>query len=253
MSKLLCQHETHITYITINNHEKRNAVDNGMSREIMHYLLEAEAEEQRAVVIKSNTVKGVFSAGHDLSDLLENENISDDPMFEMFNVISELSLPVILQVDGDVYAGGVMLLMYADLVYATSNSRLCMTANKLGLPLPLLSYKKWLSVMGSHKAKELFFTAAPISAEEAHIANIINEVFETQEALADKVRTVCQQIVDCSSAGVANSKKQINALAGQIAISYQSAVDIEAEKQAIIRGDETQNRVTALLNSLRKH
>ena len=253
MSKLLCQHETHITYIIINNPQKRNAVDNGMSKEIMHHLQEAEAKQQRAVVIKSNTVKGVFTAGHDLSDLLEKENISDDPMFEMFNVISELSLPVIIQADGDLYAGGVMLLMYADLVYTTSNVKLHMTANKLGLPLPLLSYRKWLSVMGSHKAKELFFTAAPMTAKDAHCANIINDVFDTPEALADKVQNVCQQIIDCSSVGVANSKKQINALASQIAISYQSAGDIEAEKQAIIHSDETQSRVTALLNSLHKH
>ena len=252
MTKLLCQHETHISYITINNPKKRNAIDNGMSKKIIHYLLEADEKHQRAVVIKSNTTKGVFTAGHDLTDLLENENISDDPMFEMFEVISKLTVPVILQVDGDLYAGGVMLLMYADLVYATANISLHMTANKLGLPLPLLNYKKWLSVMGAHKAKELLFTAAPMSVQDAYNANIINQVFETHDALAEKVQLVCQQIIDCSPVGVANSKKQINALASQIAISYQEAGDIEAEKQSIIHSDETQNRVNKLLSSLHK-
>ncbi|AJJ64954.1 enoyl-CoA hydratase-related protein [Yersinia aldovae] len=162
MDKILCQHNQDITIITINNAAKRNCFDNEMSIAVVQLIREAENKKQRAIVINANLSQGIFSAGHDLHELTSAGEIINDPMFEMFKVISHSPLPVIAQVEGAVYAGALHLLMVCDMVYATKDSSLIMSANKMGVPFSLSNYQHWLAVIGIHKVKELFFTAHSI-------------------------------------------------------------------------------------------
>ncbi|WP_440617878.1 enoyl-CoA hydratase-related protein [Cysteiniphilum sp. 6C5] len=247
MDKILCQHGDKITTITINNSDKRNAFDSEMSKAVTQSIHEAQRKKQRVIVLKANISHGIFSAGHDLNELTSVDEITNDPMFEMFDAMTASPLPIIAQVEGAVYAGALHMLMVCDMVYATNDSKVIITANKMGVPFSLRNYQNWLSVMSIHKAKELFFTASSIDAMDAYHAGIFNTVFSDKAALKARIDEVCQAIISCCAEGVANSKLQLNVLANDVTINYDEAVLIEESRHKILNSPQFTKRVEALI------
>ena len=250
MTKIILKHEFQITSIILNNDAKRNAFDSEMSNEVIKAINEATTVGSRVIVISSNSTHGIFSAGHDLSELSGVGDIVNDPMFRLFDCISNCSLPIIAKVDGAVYAGALHLLMVCDMVYATSKSKVVITANKMGVPFSVHEYSNWLLVMGIHKVKELFFTAAAIDAQDAYIAGIFNNVYDTEEELANKINTVCNQVIDCSAAGIANTKLQLSALARSVALDDETTKLIAQSREHILNSSELKSRIDALISKL---
>lgn len=249
MSKILVQSDDNITTITLNNPDKRNAFDAEMSNDVIKALREAE-KDKRAVVIQSNISHNIYSAGHDLNDLKSMDDIVNDPMFEMFDTISDLSIPVIAKVSGRVFAGALHMLMVCDMVYALDSSSVVITLNKMGVPFSLKNYNNWLSVMGIHKAKELFFTAGEINAQDAYNAGIFNSIYDSEEALDEKIKSICEQISNCCGYGIANTKLQLNTLSDDVIVSSQSSQKIEKDRNDILHGDELSQRVNKLLDKI---
>jgi methylmalonyl-CoA decarboxylase len=244
--KILTNDQGAITTITLHHPEKRNAFDTEMVQRMIELCNDAVQKGQRIIIINAQTDHGVFSAGHDLSELSSVQEIQQDPMFEMIELIGQLPIPVIAEVHGAVYAGALHLLMVCDLVYATQASTVVMTANKMGLPFSLRHYHQWLSVMGIHRVKELFFTADKMSADEAHYAGIFNGIFDTETALRTKIADVCDKILHCSQAGIANSKLQLNHLAGNVMLNYRETMQIEEARHNLLSSQEFQERLAAL-------
>ncbi len=244
--KILSQDKGLITSITLHHPEKRNAFDTEMVQRMLVLCNHAVQKGQRIIVINAQTDHGVFSAGHDLSELSSVQEIQQDPMFEMIEFIGQLPIPVIAEVNGAVYAGALHLLMLCDLVYATEASTVLMTANKMGLPFSLRHYHQWLSVMGIHRVKELFFTADTMTAHEAYYAGIFNGIFETETALKTKIADVCNKILLCSQTGIANSKLQLNQLAGNVILNYRETIQIEEARHELLSSQEFQERLAAL-------
>jgi enoyl-CoA hydratase/carnithine racemase len=250
LKKIILKHESQITSIVLNNDAKRNAFDSQMSNEVINAINEATTVGSRVIVISANSSHGIFSAGHDLSELNDVGDVVNDPMFKLFDCISNCSRPIIAKVDGAVYAGALHLLMVCDMVYATTSSKVVITANKMGIPFSLHEYNNWLLVMGIHKVKELFFTAAAIDAKDAYNAGIFNSIFDTKEELTNKINTVCNQVIDCSAAGIANTKLQLSALARNVVLDYETMKLIEQSREHILKSCELKSRIDALLNKI---
>lgn len=247
MAKIVCQHDENVTYITLNNPDKRNAFDAAMSKAVINSIQEAEKKKQRVVVIKARAAHGIFSAGHDLNELTSAHEIVNDPMFAMFNAIYSTAIPVIAQVNGTVYAGALHLLMVCDMAFATADAKVVITANKMGVPFSLRNYQKWLSVMGVHKIKELFYAASPITALEAYHAGIYNAIFDNEKALEEKVSMVCANIISCCAEGVANTKLQLNTLVNDIVIKYDEVVRVEEARREILNSADFKKRIESLI------
>lgn len=252
--KILVEHNTNkVTVITLNNADKRNAFDKEMSKTVTKTIIDANSLKQKIIVIKSNISHGVFSAGHDLNELVSAKDIDNDPMFEMFDAIFDSEIPVIAQVEGDVYAGGLHLLMVCDMVYALDSASVVITANKMGVPFNVESYQKWLNVMGVHKIKELFFTAGKIDANDAYNCGIFNSIYPNIETLNTKVDSVCEQILSCTDYGITNTKKQLNAIIDNVSLDSTVLSDIDNDRAKILSSPEFKEAVEALIAKIHKH
>ncbi|MED7789260.1 enoyl-CoA hydratase/isomerase family protein [Francisella sp. 19X1-34] len=253
MDKILVVHHlSKITEIILNNPNKRNAFDKEMSREVIKAITEAEKKNQRVIIIKGNIAHGIFSAGHDLNELTSVSDINNDPMFEMFDAVFNCGIPIIAQVEGDVYAGALHLLMVCDMVYALDDVSVVITANKMGVPFELRDYQKWLSIMGAHKVKELFFTADKITARDAYNTGIFNSIYMTKSDLASKINEVCKSIIDCNKAGITNSKKQLNSIVSNITLKKPKIDEIDKDRKNILASDEFKIRVKNLISKVHK-
>lgn len=253
MNKIIVNHNSNkITEITLNNPDKRNAFDAEMSKTVIDAVYKAVNTNQRVIVIKSNISHNIFSAGHDLNELNSVNEITNDPMFKMFDVIFKSNIPIIAQVEGDVYAGGLHLLMVCDMVYALDSINVVITANKMGVPFQISDYQKWLSVMGVHKVKELFYTASKIDAKDAYNCGIFNNIYHNNDSLTSKINDVCNQILSCSEQGIKNTKKQLNSIIDAISLDSSLRSSIDNDRKAILESAEFKQRIQNLINKIHK-
>jgi len=248
--KILRKLEDQCLTLTLNHPEKRNAFDGEMSRFLTGSIQQAETDGARVIVITANPAHGIFSAGHDLNELKSASDLSHDPMFEMFDAIQNCALPVIAKVIGRVYAGALHMLMVCDMVYATRDTQLVITANKMGVPFDIKDYQNWMAVMGVHKLKELFFRCTPVDAEDAYSAGIINALCDCPEELNAKIAEVCESICGAVKEGIANTKFQVNALCREVSLQAATVAKIEESRQAIFESDWFKADVQKLIDKV---
>ncbi len=248
--KVLKSLEDGILTITLNNLAKRNSVDSQMSLFITEAIQNAESDGARIIIITSNPSHGVFSAGHDLNELEQASDLQNDPMFTMFDAIMKCPLPVIAKVNGNAYGGGLILLIVCDMVYATDSSTITMPANKMGVPFDLKYYQIWLSTMSAHVVKELFFTCAAMSAQDAVNAGIYNAICTSPAALDKKVNEVCANILQRVQEGIANTKFQVNTLCSEVVLSEHTVELVKKSINDIFSSDWLKEDVQRLIDKL---
>jgi len=248
--KIISHFENEVLTLTINNPEKRNAFDSEMSGTVTDLIRSSEAMGARVVVITANLSKGIFSAGHDLNELKSTKDLSHDPMFEMFDAIQECPLPVVAKVSGRVFAGALHMLIVCDMVYATRDTDMLITANKMGVPFGLRDYQNWMSVLGVHKLKAFFFRCTPVTAEDAYNAGIINTLCDSPEALDQKIEQVCESIRGSVKEGITNSKIQINTLCREICLKESTVAAIEKTRQEVFESEWFQEDVQRLIEGI---
>jgi methylmalonyl-CoA decarboxylase len=236
--------------ITLDRDEKRNAFSDAMSEECVAALDKAVEDGCSAVVIRANAGANVWSAGHDLTEIRNPQDLVNDSMFVLFRKIVDCPLPVICAVDGDVYAGGFVITVLSDMVVATRRSRFCMTINKMGLPLPILCYQYCANVLGLHKAKEMFLTARLITAQDACTQGLVNHVVESHDDLFAKVDELVQALSTCSPAGVAFTKGMLNAITHGLVFDPQTTRQYEQGAKRLTENPEVTRRIEALISRI---
>jgi methylmalonyl-CoA decarboxylase len=240
-----------IATITFDRDAKRNAFSHAMSEEVLARLDEAQAGGARVVILRANPGVRAWCAGHDLGDLRADSDPtrSGDPMLRLFDRVREIPLPVIALVEGSVYAGGLVLVVVCDLAVAAEGATVAMTANRLGIPFTPEMYAYFLRVLGLHKTKELFFTAEPISAEDARTAGIFNHVVPA-DTITEFTDDLARKMLRCSPAALADTKSQLDRLADQTALPPDDLAAIEAGRRALLERAELRERLDELRRTL---
>lgn len=200
---ILFEQDGPIAYITMNRPDRRNALSHEHMLELID-CVKAIGKSREALVVVLRGNGPAFCAGHDLSEMIDQE-----PSFyrELFEVCSELmeSLqsipqPVIAQVHGVATAAGCQLVATCDLAVASTAARFATPGVKIGLfcSTPMVALSR---AVGRKKAMEMLLTGDLISAEEALAAGLVNKVvapadleLETR-ALAEKIVTASPLVV----------------------------------------------------------
>lgn len=240
-----------IATLTLNRDEKRNAINNEMANCILDGLGRAEENNARVVVLRANPGAKVWCAGHDLSELDPQNLEQGNRTLEVCRRLQETPLPVVAMVEGRVFGGGLLLLLSVDLAVATQSASVAFTANKLGIPLKPHWYTLLVNTVGLRQAKELLFTAAPISAADAHRAGLYNHL-TTAEDLAATAQAMVERMLECSPEGLAASKRTLNLLACEPPLSPSQRAEIARTDQALLDSPQVKARIRALLESLQR-
>jgi len=243
-----------VATITMDRDAKRNAFNNEMTSEVSSRIDEAEKAKAAVIVLRANPGVKVWCSGHDLGELSPGAgfDFSQDPMEKLFERIQSVPIPFVSMVEGMVFAGGLLMTLVSDIVIAAENSSLTMTANKMGLPFPTSIYTYWLRVCGIHKAKELLFTATPISAKDACAAGLFNHIVPLQDLEKFTYESIVRPITLCSREGLADSKLQLNLLAERIYLTGEDEKAIETDRARIAQSPEFKRRVNALLERIHR-
>lgn len=223
--------EDGVGFITLNRPEKRNALSLSLMAEMMDLLGSIKKNrEVRAVILKAEG--SVFSAGHDLSEMLEGDIVSYRATFdactEMMEAIRGLPQPVIAQVQGIATAAGCQLVATCDLAVAATEARFATPGVRIGLfcHTPQVPLSR---AIGRKKALEMLFTGRPISAEEAERNGLVNKVVPL-ERLAEETLNFARYIIQASPLTLALGKQSFYA---QIEQEERQAYDYAKEVMAL--------------------
>jgi enoyl-CoA hydratase len=199
------QYETHddgaIVRILLDRPEARNAQNRGLLVELDEAFLRAEADDTCRVVILGGTGP-LFSSGHDMGSKVAMEEYQSHPTSKINGATREgaekrmlqewhyyfentrrwrnLRKITIAQVQGTVYAAGLMLMWSCDLIVGSDD---VLFADVVGTRLGMcgLEYFAHPWEFGARKTKELMLTGDSIDIDEAHRLGMVSKVFPRDE------------------------------------------------------------------------
>jgi enoyl-CoA hydratase/carnithine racemase len=194
--------------ITLNRPEKRNALSLELMEELIAALRDVSARDSvRAIVIEG--AGPAFSAGHDLSEMIDRDEAFFARLFdtctEMMETIHELPQPVIAKVHGIATAAGCQLVAACDLAVAAEGARFGTPGVKIGLfcSTPMVPVSR---AVGRKRALQMLLTGETIDALTALDWGLVNRVVPASE-LDAAVASLVDAIVRSSSYTVAVGKR----------------------------------------------
>jgi len=204
----------HIGVITLNNETKRNALSLALLQELCETLDQMKNEEVRAVVIKSNPGAKVWSAGLDIEELPEPGKDPlpfNHPLERVMRLIEDLPAPVIAMVEGTVWGGGCDMAFTCDILIGSPNCSFAITPAKIGVPYNVVGLTHFLNIVEMNVAKEMFFTAGPITSDRAYNLGIINHLVPVED-LESFTMKMARDISHNSPLAISVIKQQLNLL-----------------------------------------
>lgn len=172
-----------ILNITFNRPEKKNAITAAMYQIIADALKDAENDAEMRVILIAGK-QGIFTAGNDLDDFLQNPPQSiDSPVYQFIQNLIHAAKPVIAAVTGPAVGIGTTMLLHCDLVYAADNAKFSMPFSKLGLCPEFASSLLLPQIAGYQRAAEKLMLGEAFSAEEACALGFVNKVLPSAEVL----------------------------------------------------------------------
>jgi methylmalonyl-CoA decarboxylase len=168
-----------ICFIEMQNAEHFNCLSQAMCEELCDAVKAAYAAECVGIVIKAQCRKGVWSAGHDIRELPQNGEDPlgyDVPMERLLRCVQQIPIPVIACVDGSVWGGACDLCLSCDMILSSDNATFAITPAKIGIPYNASGIMHFINQLGINKAREMFFLATPITAQDALNVGLINHV-----------------------------------------------------------------------------
>lgn len=169
----------HTGLLRLNRPEKQNSLNRELMRELMDGLASLAEDGCRVLVLGAAPGAKVWSAGHDINELPEPRRdplAYFDALETLLRRVQDCPVPVIAMVEGSVWGGACDLCLSCDLVIAAEGSSFAMTPAKIGIPYNASGLIHFTNLIGVNKAKEMFFTAQPVSADDARKSGFVNHV-----------------------------------------------------------------------------
>ncbi|NCP21404.1 MAG: enoyl-CoA hydratase [Flavobacteriales bacterium CG03_land_8_20_14_0_80_35_15] len=212
---ILIEQSEAILTISINRPDKLNALNKATLEELNHVILEAKNNKTIRVIIITGSGIKAFVAGADISefanyDNLQGANLAKQGQTLVFDLIQNLTKPVIAAVNGFALGGGLELAMAAHFRVASSHAKMGLPEVSLGLIPGYGGTQRLGQIVGRGKALEMILSASMISADEALKYGLVNYVVE-QADLLDFCKKLAAKIAGNSSSAIAAAITAVNA------------------------------------------
>jgi len=165
-----------VATVVLDRPAKKNALTRDMYEGLVEAFADAEASDEVKVVLLHGS-EGVFTAGNDLMDFMQDPPKGEDsPVFRFLLALARATKPLVVAVDGPAVGIGTTLLLHADLVYSSDRARFHMPFINLGLVPEGGSSLLLPRIAGSVKANELLMFGEPFDTATAKQIGLVNEV-----------------------------------------------------------------------------
>jgi enoyl-CoA hydratase/carnithine racemase len=200
--------EGQVAVITLNRPQKRNALSLALMQELVACLDSVAADSALRTVILAAAGK-VFSAGHDLSEMMDRTVAEYRTLFDVCAVlmgkIQSIPQPVIAEVQGVATAAGCQLVATCDLAVASEEAAFATPGVKIGLfcTTPMIALTR---AVGRKRAMEMLLTGRMVDAITAEEWGLVNRVVPAAD-LQRETRALASQVAAASSFTVGLGKQ----------------------------------------------
>jgi len=201
-------------WLTLNRPEKLNALTVALFKELREHIINLREDDNVQCVVLRGAGK-CFSAGHDLGDIAEGEDVPSPGWHsETLRMMEKLPKPVIAAVHGHCYTGALEVALAADFIIAADNARFGDTHAKWALT-PIWGMSQRLPRrVGIATAKRLMFTADMINADEAARIGLAEYVVPL-DLFDSEITKITQRITENSAFSHAANKRLLEATDAQ--------------------------------------
>ena len=214
-SNILVQQNGAVLEITINRPKQLNAINKLTIEEIGNAMLKAESNPEIGVIIITGSGEKAFVAGADIKEFAhfnieEGQKLAAEGQQKMFNVVANLTKPVIAAVNGFALGGGLELAMACHVRVASDNARMGLPEVSLGVIPGYGGTQRLSQLAGKGKAMEMILTAGMVDATEAYRIGLVNQVV-LQDELMGACRKMAGKMLRNSPMAMAAAIRSVNA------------------------------------------
>lgn len=200
MSTVLVEEKETLLTISLNRPKMHNALDGEMIQHLKE-IFESVAARKHIRVVHLKGVGPSFCTGADLKymramaeDNLYDNMVDAQKIFDMFKAGSEIPVPMIGEVHGKIFGGGIGLTAICDIAFAHENTQFCFSETKLGI-VPAVISPFIAKRISFGIAKNLMFTAKIFDAKYAEKIGLIYQV-DTTEKISQSISETIESIVN---------------------------------------------------------
>ena len=169
-------------HIRFNNVAKHNALSVDMWEAVPILLTQAESDSRVRLVVFSGAGEKAFVSGADISQfedmraakeaVTRYEQMAETALMSIYN----FPKPTLACIKGYCIGGGINVAISCDMRIAASDAVFSVPAAKLGLGYRYSAMKNLIDLIGPGAAKDLFFTARRVDAQEALQLGLVSRV-----------------------------------------------------------------------------
>lgn len=218
---LLTELKDRVLYLSLNRPDKLNAMSNEMMTGLLDALTQAASDSKIGAVVVTGAGRG-FCAGGDITAMrARNESSAPAPTIEervaglrrgeeASLLLHEMQKVTIAAVNGPAAGAGLSLAMACDIRLASDAARFGTAFAKVGFSGDYGGTWSLTRLVGSAKAREMYFTGDIIGADEALKLGIANRVFPAA-SFRDEVHAFASKIANGPTIAYSYMKANLNA------------------------------------------
>lgn len=213
-----------VARIALNRPEKANAINLRMwddLREAMRWMGRTEAVRVGLLEARGRH----FCAGLDLGTFDELRRLTTDAcdgrarerlrqhildIQDTVTAIERCPKPVVAAVHGACVGGGIDIIAACDLRYASTNAWFSVKEIDVGLVADVGTLQRLPRLVGEGLARELALTGRRVSGHQARDMRLVNDCFDTDEALTQGVMTIANTLAAKSPLALRGTKHMLN-------------------------------------------
>jgi len=202
--------DKYLGLLTLNRQEENNTLNIETSREIYEGLKELEMSSPiKLILIQGN--KKFFSPGADVKELenLNAESAKSKDLFNYFDKIKEIDIPIIAGVEGYALGGGMELALLCDIIIASKDAKFSQPEIDLGLLPGIGGTQRLKNYLGKYNANFLCMTGELISAQRAYELGIVSVLLDKVNFLEEIIK-IANQIAEKPKSSLIEIKKLIS-------------------------------------------
>ncbi|WP_114951640.1 enoyl-CoA hydratase/isomerase family protein [Sphingosinicella terrae] len=204
-----------IARLTLNRPELLNRMDDVTTEELVEIIERLRRPGDVRVLIIASTGTA-FSAGGDLAEVLrlvedyERRLDAWDMGRRLIYGMSEIPVPVVAALQGDVYGLGTSMVLSADIIIASRNVKIGDPHVKVGLAAGDGGCLVWPAAFGMVRAKRHLLTGDPIGAEEAHRLGGVTDLVDSPDDVLPLAEKLAAKIAELPPIAVQFTKRSLN-------------------------------------------
>lgn len=206
-----------VATLTLNRPDRLNALSTPILDGLLEALPRLAADPDVAVVVLTGAGRG-FCAGGDVKSMAEGTsqlNLDDAVQrlrgrMEVSRLLHEIPKPTIAMVNGPAAGAGLAMALACDLRIAAQSARFITAFVKVGFSGDFGGSYFLSKLIGSGKARELYYGGDPLDASQALALGIANSVVPDAE-LADATMALARRLARGPSVALGLMKQNFNA------------------------------------------